>query len=150
MLLSLSGEIHMIQYRPHHFLCTLGFQGKGYSPQFIDNFQQISDILNSREGDGIPIQVVQQTDSICGPCPHKRGALCKDQEKIAVLDVRHQEVLSLHTGQVLTWGEAKEKIKTSISYDKFQEICEGCSWRDLGYCAQALKELQSENVDLLP
>ena len=35
----------MLKFRPHHFLCTLGFQGKGYSPGFVANFQAIADRL---------------------------------------------------------------------------------------------------------
>ena len=28
----------ILQFRPHHFLCAFCFQGKGYSPEFIENF----------------------------------------------------------------------------------------------------------------
>lgn len=26
-----------VRYRPHHFLCSLGYEGKGYSEAFTDN-----------------------------------------------------------------------------------------------------------------
>ena len=30
-----------LRYRPHHFLCSLGFEGKGYSDAFTANMEAI-------------------------------------------------------------------------------------------------------------
>jgi uncharacterized protein len=130
-----------IKFRPHHFLCTLGFQGKGYSPKFVSNYQTIVDQLTGPQGDQIPITVVEHTDSICAPCPNKRDKLCTTQDKITALDQSHSEILNIQPGDVLTWGEAKQKIAREMSVEKFNNACSICSWKALGVCEEALRKL---------
>ena len=133
----------MIRFRPHHFLCTLGFEGKGYSDAFVKNYQKISDILNQDET--TLIVVVDQTDSICAPCPNRRHTKCETQSKIDRLDESHQTVLGLKTGEVLSWKSAKQKIASRFSLDEFHRSCEPCSWKHLGVCESALKKLKSQS-----
>lgn len=134
----------MIKYRPHHFLCTIGFQGRGYSPEFVDGFQKIADQLKSPDGDLTEIQIVDETDSICEPCPNRRGALCTTQEKITRLDRQHAQVLEWKIGEILTWRESKERIKSKLTLDQFHKICNGCEWKALGVCEEALEKLLKE------
>ncbi|MEM7589483.1 MAG: DUF1284 domain-containing protein [Myxococcota bacterium] len=133
----------MITFRPHHFLCTLGFAGKGYSPQFIRNFSRIAQQLRSKEGDSVKLQVVHKTDSICSACPLQQGALCKHQTRIEQLDAAHQQALGLKNGQVLTWGQAKQRIGQRVTLQRFERMCASCSWKPLGLCRNALKQLLS-------
>lgn len=129
----------MITFRPHHFFCTLAFQGKGYSPEFVNNFQKLKDDLV----DETPIRVVFKADDICSPCPHRRSSLCEKQSKIDRLDYAHAEALSLKNEQIIAWGEAKERL-SHLSIEQHHRICDGCSWRDLGLCEAALKTLKSQ------
>lgn len=126
-------------FRPHHFLCTLGFQGKGYSPGFIDNYTQIVEAL--RENEELPIEVVAGADSICRACPHQSAGVCTTEEKIQGLDTRHSQILSIKPGDVLTWRMGKERLKKSMTVDAFHKACEGCQWKSLGVCEEALKKL---------
>ena len=65
-----------LRYRPHHFLCSLGFEGKGYSDAFTANMDAIvMGRLRASGGDAIEIRVVGAADDICGPCPKRRGSL---------------------------------------------------------------------------
>jgi hypothetical protein len=134
-----------IEFRPHHFLCALGFAGKGYSPKFIENFSQITDQLRGENGDQTEIAVTSHTDSVCHPCPHRRGKLCTSQEKIEQLDQTHAKVLEIKVGDVLTWREAKKRIAENVSVEKFHQMCEPCEWRKLGICEEALRELRENN-----
>lgn len=127
-----------ITFRPHHFLCALCFQGKGYSPLFIANFQTIMDKLNSPGGDATVIQVTTHTDSICAPCPNRIGRHCATEEKIAVLDHAHTDALQLKTETILTWGEAKQRIKEKMTLESFHQICATCSWKQYGICESVL------------
>ncbi|MEM7403476.1 MAG: DUF1284 domain-containing protein [Myxococcota bacterium] len=131
----------MIPFRPHHFLCALGFAGKGYSPEFIRNFSHIAQQLRSPQGNQLKLKVVNKTDSICSACPLQRGSLCHHQPRINQLDTRHSHALSLKEGQVVTWGQAKQRICQHITPQRFDHICAPCSWRRLGLCKQALKQL---------
>ncbi len=133
----------MLTFRPHHFLCALGFRGLGYSPAFVANFQSILAQLNAPNGDATLLQVVKDTDAICSPCPHRKEQLCHYQTKIQKLDQAHSQALGIKPGEQLTWGEAKERIAKRISIAQFHQICAQCAWKALGICAQALSELHA-------
>ncbi len=132
------------EFRPHHFLCALSFQGKGYSSAFVQNFQDITHELRKPGGEKTLLKVTLHTDHICAPCPHRRGLSCTSQEKISLLDKNHQQVLQLKEGDILTWKEAKEKIRQSMTLEKFHQACESCQWKPLGLCEAALKELNKK------
>jgi hypothetical protein len=136
--------LKQLKYRPHHFLCTLGFQGKGYSPSFVENFQSIADHLRASDGDQTPIEVVGETDSICHPCPNRTGSTCTSEPKIRALDEAHQKMLGLRIGEVLTWGEAQQRIAESVDSEAFHRACAPCAWKALGVCEAALQELRSK------
>lgn len=136
----------MLKFRPHHFLCTLGFQGKGYSPNFVDNFIRIKQQLESPCGDETLIEVTNGQDQICQACPLDKGKRCQNQEKIVRLDHAHKTILDLHWGQRLTWGEAKSRMQRLISSEKFNQICDCCYWKNLGICRKALLVLTKRYV----
>ncbi|MBY0545450.1 MAG: DUF1284 domain-containing protein [Gammaproteobacteria bacterium] len=129
-----------LTFRPHHFLCTLCFQGKGYSPDFIRNYKSIVRDLKSDTDDEILITVTPHTDSICSACPSKVDLLCKTQEKIDLLDKAHAAALALNAGETLTWTEAKQRIKERMTLEQFHKICEPCSWKAYGLCEVVLTE----------
>jgi len=124
-------------FRPHHFLCALGFQGKGYSPSFIDNFQRVVNHLQQDET--TPIHVVEKSDVICKACPHERNGSCSTEVKITRLDQKHQEVLQLPA--IITWSAAKKRLRQAMSLEKFHQACASCQWKPLGICEQALRQL---------
>lgn len=85
-----------IHYRPHHFLCPLGFEGKGYSPGYTANMSEIViGRLRGAGGDKVLIEVKAGLDDICAPCSKKRGSACAVQEKIAGLDRAHAAALRI-------------------------------------------------------
>lgn len=127
-----------IKFRPHHFLCALCFRGKGYSPGFIQNFSQIMDMLNAQEGDEVEIEIVKHTDSICAPCPHRRGQSCEAENEILKLDQGHADVLGLNDLQSISWGEAKQRIRERMNLSAFHQVCDSCEWKKLGICESVL------------
>lgn len=129
-----------VNFRPHHVMCTLSFQGKGYSPEFVNNYKHIVQDLT----EDTQISIVQQTDDICAPCPHKRGLSCAEQEKIKLLDQQHQEALGLREDS-LSWKEAKNLIKQNMTMEKFHHICSPCEWKKFGICEKVLKNFLAEN-----
>lgn len=134
----------MLRFRPHHFFCALGFQGKGYSDAFTANMSAIVDgRLRAENGDATEIEVVGTTDAICAPCPKRRDHLCAEQAKIDALDAAHAEVLHLRAGDVLTWGAAKARMAAQPA-GIHARICAGCQWRPLGLCEAAHSALKSD------
>ncbi|ATX66413.1 DUF1284 domain-containing protein [Roseinatronobacter bogoriensis] len=136
-----------ISFRPHHFLCTLGFQGKGYSGAFTQNMAAIVNRLRAPDGGAVRIQVTYQADSICAPCPHKRGLSCKEAAKINTLDTRHADALSLRDGDSLTWAEAQARIVARVPQGSLEQLCGGCQWLELGLCETALSALHMRHKE---
>lgn len=130
----------VIKFRPHHFLCALNFQGRGYSPAFIENFSAIMKILTAENTDDVVIEVTQHTDSICLPCPHRLDKMCTSQEKISALDRAHEEALNIKVNDKLTWEEAKNRIAKNVSLEVFHKICARCSWKEQGICETSLSQ----------
>lgn len=131
-----------ITFRPHHFLCSLGYQGKGYDDAFTANMDRVvADGFHQEGGDETLITVTREADVICGPCPHRRGQGCASQEKIDGLDARHAARLNLVDGETLSWAEAKMRIAAKVKSGDLSDLCKGCQWLELGLCEDALAKL---------
>ena len=131
-----------LTFRPHHFLCALGYRGKGYSDAFTANMTQIvTNGLFANGGDHTLIRVRAAADSLCAPCPKRRGEGCTNQAEIDALDGRHAAALNLKHGDVLTWGQAKMRIREKVRPDDLDTLCTGCKWLELGLCKSALSDL---------
>ena len=137
-----------LQFRPHHFLCTLGFEGKGYSDTFVRRYSEIADLLrNTLHGDDQIIEVTTFSDSICEPCPNRRGAHCDTPSKIQELDQSHGRILGLKAGDRITWREAKNRIRERMSIELHHAACAPCGWRSLGVCEAALRKLRETGTE---
>lgn len=133
-----------ITFRPHHFLCSLGYKGLGYSPKFVANYNNI--IKTIRTDENTPIQVVIGFDNICKSCPNQEAKTnaCVVENKISQLDQAHLAILGLSPGEIITWKKAQERIKNNFSLEKFHEACEPCEWKKLGICEEALLLLKNK------
>ncbi|MGB0660396.1 MAG: DUF1284 domain-containing protein [Mangrovicoccus sp.] len=133
--------------RPHHLLCVLGFQGKGYSDAFTANMAQIVlGQLRAAQSDDVQLVITTQADAICGPCPKRVGVGCKSQSQIDALDQRHMQALEIAPGQELSWGAAKARIKARLRPADLRRLCQGCQWLELGLCETGLENLLKEKA----
>lgn len=130
-----------VRFRPHHFLCAIGYQGKGYSTAFTANMDDIVSALRGADGADTTIEVTYHADAVCAPCPHRRGVSCAHLAKISALDARHAQALGLADGARLTWGEALGRIRENVAPGALGTLCAGCQWLELGLCEAALHEL---------
>ncbi len=130
-----------IRLRPHHLLCTFCFEGKGYSPGFIDNYKRLDACIKNNP-DSLNIEIVAETDDVCTPCPHKRGNLCETQEKVSSLDAHHSEMLHIKAGDVLTWNTILQKMKEHVTLSKFHKACATCQWKAIGICETKIRQLK--------
>ena len=138
-----------ISLKPHHFLCSLGFEGKGYSPEFVQNFWNIVHRLRSVDAgssEDFEIEIQAGADSICQPCPNRRGNSCEKQEMIEKLDSAHSQVLGLVPSEKITWTRAKEKIAERMSISDFHSACEPCGWKKMGVCEAALMRVKKSHA----
>lgn len=134
-----------VALRPHHLLCCIGFEGKGYSDDFTANMTTlVMGRLRAPGGDGTEILITPVADAICGPCPKREGLGCQREDSIAVLDGRHAQALGLPPGSRLTWGAAKARIAARLVPDDLDRICAGCQWLPLGLCKSAVARLHAD------
>ncbi len=129
-----------VSLRPHHVLCAIGWQGKGYSPDFTRNMDRIV-VQRLRADPATEVVFTQGADAICGPCPSRRGTGCRMQTRIDGLDRRHAEALGIAPGQRMPWSEAQRRASELLPAD-LDRICAGCRWLDLGLCKAALAALR--------
>jgi hypothetical protein len=133
-----------VRLRPHHVLCSIGFEGKGYSDAFSANMTAIvMGQLRAINGTDTQIEIVSATDDICAPCPKRRATLCTSQEKIDRLDAAHAAALDLAPGDHLSWADAVARVQAHIQPDDLDRLCAGCEWLEMGMCKSAIARLQS-------
>lgn len=131
------------QLRPHHLLCTLAFKGKGYTSDFVKNYQQYVDQLN--QDPSTLLQIQSHTDVICSACPHQRGLLCESEEKVQALDQRHAQMLNLIPGEILSWQAAKARLAERAP-NNLDTLCHDCEWLSMGICMTALSNLRESSL----
>lgn len=138
----------LIRFRPHHFLCSLSYQGMGYSLAFIKNYDRI--IKQLRDDETSLILVENGLDDICKKCPHKKEALttCTSQPIIEKLDNAHAAILNFREGEILSFKSAKERICDSMSLEQFHEACAPCEWKKLSVCERALVDLKASSIKM--
>lgn len=130
-----------VPLRPHHVLCAIGWQGRGYSPEFTRNMDAVvRDRL--RADPATRVEFTAGADAICAPCPSRRGTGCEMADRIAALDRRHAEALGIAPGQRMTWAEAKARAVARLVPGDLDRICAGCRWLGLGLCKDALARLR--------
>lgn len=121
-----------MQLRPHHLLCTQGYEGKGYNKSFTDNMDQVVHKLRSEEA--TEIELVFTTDSLCSACPHQVDALtCDTNEKVMGIDQKVIKYFGLEEKKYIYQQLIKE-IDEKMTAEMMEDICGACSWYPVSAC----------------
>jgi hypothetical protein len=138
-----------LSLRPHHVLCSIGFQGHGYSDAFTANMTRVVvGILRAPRGDETRIRITTSADTICAPCPKRRGLGCAGQDRVDRLDRAHGAALGLSNGDVLSWGEAQDRVRRNVAPEDLTTLCAGCPWLESGMCQKAVAQLLDAGAEL--
>jgi uncharacterized protein len=133
--------------RGHHLLCTHGFKGMGYSPEFVDVMTDIVEGISNDETD-FPIQVVQGFDDACQACPHRGKTECvksaDSNEHVLSMDEKVISHLGLSAGSNYLKSELVKRTAEKVNPDDLDYLCEGCSWLEYGVCKNGIKELKEK------
>lgn len=113
-----------ILLRPHHGLCILRFQGKGYSQAFVDRMERI--VRELANDPGREICLVSGKDEICSACPGGGNMRCKP-DFVAELDQRCLSKCGLQYGDVLPWSRFKQTLTETIP--DVSILCAECEWK---------------------
>ena len=118
-----------VALRPHHLLCLLTYAGKGYTPAFTANFDDIA----RRLAEGEAIRIVEGPDDICTPLLDEADAHCH-RDSVTQRDARAAESLSQILGQPLSDTTVLPDLATlraAFSSGEARPACAGCPWFDL-------------------
>ena len=138
------GKYRGIPLRAHHLLCLLGFQGIGYTADFIRNFQKVKRLIEQHPD--LVVEVVDSCDVICVACPNMQDGECfrsgrKYNEKVKCIDGRVMERLGIKPGDRFRAKDLYALVKEKIKPGDIEEICQGCDWLNLGFCPRGLAQL---------
>jgi uncharacterized protein len=129
-----------IHLRPHHLLCMLTFIGKGYSPAFVANLEQVVRRLSTGTE---TIQIVAGPDDICAPllrecgergesdghC-HRSSVVERDRLAAQAIGALLDRSLAPGTHLTLTLADL-DKLRTAFAAGTIREACTGCQWKPL-------------------
>lgn len=125
----------MIRLRGHHLLCLLGFQGMGYSPEFVAHMTDVHQHL--RNSPDTEILLVAGPDDLCERFPDDQPNHCKD----ANIDERDRSVLQkigVQAGDKVTWRDLQQRIKGRLEPRDIPNLCSTCPWRSYGVCEEGV------------
>ncbi|MFC5585473.1 DUF1284 domain-containing protein [Nitratireductor kimnyeongensis] len=123
-----------VRLRAHHLLCMLTYVGRGYSPAFTANLDEIVSRLNAGED----LLLIEGPDDICRPLldgsPHAHCLNARVNQR----DTRAAHALSHWLGQAIDPGRAIkpdkkliERMRSAFALGKTRQACLGCEWIDL-------------------
>jgi hypothetical protein len=121
-----------IRLRPHHLLCMLTFAGKGYTPAFVANFEQVTSRIAAGNE---TIQIVDGPDDICSPLLTEANCHCHNSS--VILRDRHAaEAISdllqlpIRAGANLpTRQDVLPILREAFVTGTIRQACVGCQWK---------------------
>ena len=114
--------------RPHHALCVLFFEGKGYSQEFVENMTAFVSEPN------IMLQLTTRCDTLCQACPHNQNGYCEDEAKVSLFDQRTMELTGagFETDQPIPLHDLCQRACVAIlQQGLLAEVCGECEWAAL-------------------
>ncbi len=121
--------------RPHHGLCIMFFEGKGYNEKFIKNMDKVVKSLDKFPDTEIILN--SSNDIICSACPHK-GTSCAEKSVLNI-DAKILSICQLKNGEKIKFSEFKYLIHNNvIALLSLEHICTGCRWKTL--CESKIKK----------
>lgn len=123
---------------PHHCICILNYEGKGYSEEFNENMGRI---VKSLASDTV-IKLSCTPDCVCSACKNRVEVSGKDRigcsfaEKVSRYDSALLKVIGFSEGDEVEWGELRKRVMTTVMNKKssLANICGDCEW--FGICSK--------------
>lgn len=138
----------MIKLRGHHLLCVHGFQGMGYSKDFIKKMEEVVHFIRDESQDGL-IQVEGKSDVLCKECPNLGEVGCQSsynaEEKIRSMDNRVINYLGLKEGGIYMKSHLVQRTREKVSPEDLERLCYECSWLRYGMCQEGIARLRNQS-----
>jgi uncharacterized protein len=144
-------KIEIIGIRAHTLMCLQGYRGLGYSPEFIEKMDEITDLLNNNPA--TMVRLLDTPDIFCHVCPNLvddrcvssdsglEGFFLENPDSSTVSDRKVLAKLGFEKNSVHIWSDILEAIAENIIPLDMDYLCGECRWREFDYCAKALDKL---------
>ncbi|WP_366654778.1 DUF1284 domain-containing protein [Fodinicurvata sp. EGI_FJ10296] len=121
----------IVRLRGHHLLCLLTYVGRGYTAEFVANF----DLLATALSDGVRrIRIVDGPDDICRPvenCPdsHCHEPRVKRRDAAALVDIGRILGCDLLPGADIELDRDRiARLRAAFAEGSARSACQGCQW----------------------
>lgn len=118
--------------RAHHLLCMQGFQGYGYSRDFVANMTQI--IKNINSSPDLELEITAECDVICSCCPYNEKGVCEKNPdsagKLSNMDKHVIKKLGLREGAKVKAKDIPSLLKTKLRGPDIEDVCGDCGWKE--------------------
>ncbi len=116
-----------IALRGHHFLCTLHYQGAGYSAGFTDNFTALCQHI--QDTPDVQVRVAPMADEVCRACPSLQddAETCAYQTSVMRRDRALLDEMGWQAGTVMPLREAHLAVLAQREH-LMAKVCPGCDW----------------------
>lgn len=135
--------------RGHHVLCVHGFQGMGYSPDFIKKMEEIVEEIRDHS-QHFAIRVIIGLDDACGSCPNRGEGFCNasrgSDEHVKQLDRRIMDHIGITDGESVDKHELLRRTAEKVCPEDLDVLCKGCSWLPYGVCKAGIAKLREERL----
>jgi hypothetical protein len=114
--------------RPHHALCVLFFEGKGYSQAFIENMTAFLADPNRK------CQITAGCDILCRACPNNSDGYCRDEVKVSLFDQRtlsHTSAIFQANQPIPLYELCQSAFDAILQQGLLVEVCGECEWAAL-------------------
>jgi uncharacterized protein len=136
-----------IVLRGHHLLCVHGFQGMGYSPEFVKKMKAIVEKIRDDQMD-FPIKVEAAFDDACYACPNKGKTICEasegSNEHVISMDKKVIHQLELIEGALYAKSLLVRLTAEKVKPSDLDHLCQGCSWLPYGVCKEGIQSLNEK------
>ncbi|WP_299813568.1 DUF1284 domain-containing protein [uncultured Roseibium sp.] len=122
-----------VSLRPHHLLCLLTYLGKGYTVDFVRNYDRIVERLNTGE----PLRLVSGPDDICRPMLKEETCHCHnssvvERDRLAAAEIGEVLGCEVETGGSLPLSRRRvDDLRKAFQAGSIRSACAGCEWRRL-------------------
>lgn len=121
-----------ISLRGHHLLCVLTYVGKGYTPDFVTNYDAVVARLDRED-----VEIVAGPDDVCRPLLADAGAHCR-LDRVAARDRHALAAVSRLLDREIRIGvrlyldpATLARLRAGFRADTIRQACRGCEWADL-------------------
>lgn len=122
-----------VRLRAHHLLCMLTYVGKGYTPAFCVNYDEIA----ARLTHGEEIEIVAGPDDVCAPLLSADAPHCHN-ESVLLRDAEAAASVSELTGRPIAPGHRFAldagmlvRFRAAFAAGTTRTACGGCEWSGL-------------------